>query len=60
MSSKENIDQNEALVAAIQLSQGVIEFNLDGTIISANQTFLDLMGYSLADIDGKHHKIFCS
>jgi len=60
MSSKENIDQNEALVAAIQLSQGVIEFNLDGTIISANQTFLDLMGYSLADIEGKHHKIFCS
>ena len=37
MSSKENIDQNEALVAAIQLSQGVIEFNLDGTIISAKQ-----------------------
>ena len=60
MSSKENIDQNEALVAAIQLSQGVIEFNLDGTIISANQNFLDLMGYSLADIEGKHHKIFCS
>ena len=60
MSSKENIDQNEALVAAIQLSQGVIEFNLDGTIISANQVFLDLMGYSLADIEGKHHKIFCS
>ncbi|EAW40877.1 PAS domain protein [marine gamma proteobacterium HTCC2080] len=60
MSSKENIDQNEALVAAIQLSQGVIEFNLDGTIISANQSFLDLMGYSFADIEGKHHKIFCS
>ena len=60
MSSKENIDQNEALVAAIQLSQGVIEFNLEGTIISANQTFLDLMGYSFADIEGKHHKIFCS
>lgn len=60
MSSKENMDQNEALVAAIQLSQGVIEFNLDGTIISANQTFLDLMGYSFADIEGKHHKIFCS
>ena len=60
MSSKENIDENEALVAAIQLSQGVIEFNLDGTIISANQNFLDLMGYSLADIEGKHHKIFCS
>ena len=60
MSSKENMDQNEALVAAIQLSQGVIEFNLEGTIISANQTFLDLMGYSFADIEGKHHKIFCS
>ncbi|MCP4950748.1 MAG: PAS domain S-box protein [Proteobacteria bacterium] len=60
MSSNTDLDHNEALVNAIQLSQGVIEFNMDGTIITANQRFLDLMGYSLAELEGKHHQIFCS
>lgn len=32
MSTPENTDQNDALVAAIQKSQGIIEFNMDGTI----------------------------
>jgi methyl-accepting chemotaxis protein len=36
----------------------MIEFNLDGTIISANNNFLSLMGYSLNEIRGKHHRIF--
>lgn len=35
-----------------------IEFNLDGTIIDANKHFLNLMGYSLAEVKGKHHRIF--
>lgn len=60
MSSNADLDQNQALVTAIQLSQGIIEFNMDGTIITANQKFLDLMGYSLTEIEGKHHRIFCS
>ena len=60
MSSNADLDHNEALVNAIQLSQGIIEFNMDGTIITANQTFLDLMEYSLAELEGKHHQIFCS
>ncbi len=60
MSSNADLDHNEALVNAIQLSQGVIEFNMDGTIITANQTFLDLMEYSLEEVEGKHHQIFCS
>ena len=60
MSTPENTDQNDALVAAIQKSQGVIEFNMDGTIITANETFLNLMGYSLSEIQGKHHRLFCS
>jgi len=45
-------------VAAIGKSQAVIEFNLDGTIIGANDNFLRLMGYSLEDIKGKHHGMF--
>lgn len=60
MSTPENSDQNNALVAAIQKSQGIIEFNMDGTIITANETFLNLMGYSLSEIQGKHHSLFCS
>ncbi len=45
-------------VEAIGKSQAVIEFNLDGTIISANNNFLGAMGYSLAEIQGKHHSMF--
>lgn len=45
-------------IAAIGRAQGVIEFNLDGTIISANDIFLGVVGYSLAEIQGKHHRMF--
>jgi methyl-accepting chemotaxis protein len=45
-------------VNAITKTQAVIEFNLDGTIITANQNFLDAMGYSLTEIQGKHHSMF--
>src|SRR5574344_917863 len=37
----------------------IIEFKPDGTIISANSNFLNTMGYSLNEIVGKHHSIFC-
>ena len=45
-------------IAAIGRAQAVIEFNLDGTIISANDIFLGVVGYSLAEIQGKHHSMF--
>ncbi|MBA4033972.1 MAG: histidine kinase [Bradyrhizobium sp.] len=44
--------------AAINRSQAVIEFQMDGTIITANQNFLDAMGYRLDEIQGKHHQMF--
>ena len=47
-----------AQATAIGKSQAVIEFNLDGTIITANQNFLDAMGYRLDEIQGKHHSMF--
>ncbi len=47
-----------AQVAAISESQAVIEFNMDGTIITANENFLKTLGYSLAEINGKHHSMF--
>ncbi len=45
-------------VEAIGRSQAVIEFNLDGTVITANENFLRLMGYTLDEIKGKHHSLF--
>ena len=45
-------------IDAILRAQAVIEFNLDGTIITANENFLKTMSYSLAEIQGKHHSMF--
>ncbi|MFT3736928.1 MAG: methyl-accepting chemotaxis protein [Rhodocyclaceae bacterium] len=45
-------------IAAIGKSQAVIEFNLDGTIITANDNFLNGMGYRIDEIRGQHHRMF--
>jgi len=45
-------------IEAINKSQAVIEFKLDGTILSANDNFLRTMGYSLGEIQGRHHSLF--
>ncbi|ODT82028.1 MAG: chemotaxis protein [Pelagibacterium sp. SCN 64-44] len=47
-----------ARLAAIMRSQAVIEFRLDGTIVSANENFLAALGYQLAEIIGQPHRIF--
>ena len=48
----------EAQVAALHRVQAVIEFALDGTILQANENFLQAMGYRLEEIQGKHHSLF--
>ena len=45
-------------IAAIGRAQGVLEFDLEGMILHANDNFLKIMGYSLEQIRGKHHSIF--
>ena len=45
-------------INAISMSQAVIEFDMDGTIINANENFLITMGYTLDEIKGKHHSMF--
>ncbi|RVT91966.1 methyl-accepting chemotaxis protein [Rhodovarius crocodyli] len=45
-------------IDAIKRSQAMIEFTLDGTILTANENFLSVMGYSLAEVRGKHHSMF--
>ena len=46
------------LFNAISRSQAVIEFSLDGTIITANENFLKTLGYTLNEIQGRHHSMF--
>ncbi len=49
---------NDGKIKAISRSQAVIEFEIDGTIIHANQNFLDTTGYSIDEVKGKHHRMF--
>jgi methyl-accepting chemotaxis protein len=44
---------------AISRSQAVIEFDLEGNILSANDNFLRTMGYTATEVLGKHHSLFC-
>ncbi len=57
-SAKTMLVDLQGQVAAISKSQAVIEFNLDGTIIHANDNFLKTLGYTLDEIKGKHHSMF--
>ncbi|MBR7889839.1 PAS domain-containing methyl-accepting chemotaxis protein [Marinomonas sp. A79] len=52
-------ETRDAVFTALDRSQAVIEFTPDGTILNANQNFLNVMGYQLNDLKGKHHRIFC-
>ena len=47
------------ILEALERSTAVISFELDGKIIDANENFLNVAGYKLADIQGQHHRIFC-
>ena len=49
----------EGQIGAISKSQAVIEFNLDGNVITANENFLAVTGYRLDEIQGQHHRLFC-
>jgi len=44
---------------AINQSSAIIEFNIDGNVLSANPNFCNAIGYSENEIIGKHHRIFC-
>ena len=48
----------EGQLTAISKSQAVIEFDLDGVILDANSNFLSALGYTLDEVNGKHHSIF--
>ncbi|MFY8105935.1 MAG: methyl-accepting chemotaxis protein [Elstera sp.] len=50
--------EDSAIVTALNQSQAVIEFALDGSILTANKNFLGLMGYTLEEVRGQHHRMF--
>ncbi|MET1755988.1 PAS domain-containing methyl-accepting chemotaxis protein [Novosphingobium sp. RD2P27] len=51
--------ETENRLAAIERSQATIEFDLDGTVLTANDNFLSVMGYTLRELVGQHHSMFC-
>lgn len=48
----------EGQIEALRKSQAVIEFDMDGTILDANENFLSVLGYRLEEIKGRHHSMF--
>lgn len=52
-------DDQAEMLKAIDRVQAIIEFELDGTVITANENFLKTLGYSLEEIKGRHHRMFC-
>lgn len=57
---EQQLQQKQAILAAIDRSMACIEFDTSAKILDANENFLKTMGYSsLAQIQGKHHEIFC-
>ncbi|MFJ4154858.1 methyl-accepting chemotaxis protein [Pseudomonas sp. NPDC089752] len=51
--------EHESLIKALMRSTAVIEFNLDGQVLTANDRFLQTMGYTLEQVRGKYHRMFC-
>ena len=50
--------RDDALLAAIDRTMARVEFDLDGTVTDANALFLDLLGYTLDEVRGQHHRVF--
>lgn len=53
------LQDQQSILEALNKSQAVIEFKPDGTIITANENFLKTVGYSLSQLQGKHHQMLC-
>lgn len=51
--------EHQNLIEALQRSTAVIEFDLAGSVLTANDRFLSAMGYTLQQLKGQHHRIFC-
>ncbi|OOG86098.1 chemotaxis protein [Pseudomonas sp. A25(2017)] len=54
-----NEAETRGRLAALDRAMAVIEFDLGGNILTANDNFMNVMNYSLAELKGKHHRMFC-
>lgn len=57
--AKERAAEDEGRKNAIDLSQAVVEFDLNGKVLEANANFLKMMGYDRSELIGRHHSILC-
>lgn len=57
--ARREAEAQQAVLDALDTSLAVIEFKPDGEIITANANFLSTVGYSLEQIRGRHHRMFC-
>ncbi|WP_324026006.1 methyl-accepting chemotaxis protein [Aeromonas caviae] len=55
----QRLERLEGLTEALDRSRAMIEFTPNGDILHANANFLSVMGYTLSEIAGRHHRIFC-
>lgn len=60
LKASQDVSMLNSLISAIENNMPTISFTKEGKIISANNLFLDFMGYGLDEIVGQHHKIFCT
>jgi methyl-accepting chemotaxis protein len=56
--AKDEFEKLVGIRAAIEKSLAVIEFKMDGTVVAANQNFLNIFGYTLSEVVGRHHRMF--
>jgi len=56
---QEHLRDQQAVFESVDRSMAIIEFEPDGTIITANANFLAATGYRLSQVEGKHHRMFC-
>jgi len=58
--AKRRANEARGKLEAISRSQAVIEFDLRGNVLTANNNFLRTLGYTLSEVEGQHHSMFCS
>jgi methyl-accepting chemotaxis protein len=56
---EEETYDSQGQIAAIGKALAVIEFAMDGTVVAANDNFLKCLGYTLSEVEGQHHRMFC-
>ena len=52
--------ERDGRAAALDAAMAIVEFDLDGNVVDANETFQRTMGYTLRELRGQHHSIFCT